>query len=387
MLSCIVDGYDPWERVRSLLDRIHEDLGAQCDVILVASLLLDTPPDSCQRYGSALFGDNFRMLRNDAYSVFHARLRAQELARGDVIFYLSPTVLPAAGTLAALAAALDSDSGATVSSAPLAFLFPGGSSPRLLAHGFAVGKDLRLTPILQGEAAAAPPALDDCCGVVPQPYCCCARGPLYASADSAGTFWQSHLAACARRAGEGLSVGGARAFLHDGAFPVYLGALTHTRALPSPLAATLDALPFPVWLTAYGRYRAGGPDRGLPQGTETAEEVFWGLLASQRPEYLAAAASSRPAPSLGELARQTLLEIAGITWDEARRCARDYLAPHRPGWQSFAQWLAACAPYAETIYAENAPTLRHSLKRSRNLRVALANMLCIATRGLWGGTC
>lgn len=386
MLSCIVDGYDPWERVRSLLDRIHEDLGAQCDVILVASLLLDTPPDSCRPYGSELFGDNFRMLRNDAQSIFHARLRAQELARGDVIFYLSPAVLPAGGTLAALAAALDSDSGATVCSAPLAFLFPGGSSPRLLAHGFAVGKDLRLTPILQGEAADAPPALADCRGVVPQPYCCCARGPLYAAADSTGTFWQSHLAACARRAGEGLSVGGAHAFLHDGAFPGYLDALTHTR-VPSPLAGTLNALPLSVWLTAYGRYRAGGHDRGLPQGGETAEDIFWGLLASQRPEYLAAAASTRPAPSLGELARQTLLEIAGITWDEARRCARDYLAPHRPGWQSFAQWLAGCAPYAETIYAENAPTLRHSLKRSRNLRVALENMLCIATRGLWGGTC
>ena len=117
---------------------------------------LIAPPEVCRSCGEEWFGNSFRMLRNDDYSIFRARLRAQELARGDTILYLSPSVVPAKGTLAGLAAALEADPSLSVCSAPLAFLFPGGDTPRLLAHGFAVGKDRRLTPILQGERLEAP---------------------------------------------------------------------------------------------------------------------------------------------------------------------------------------------------------------------------------------
>ena len=95
MISCIVDGFDPWEQVETLLRRIREDMIGRCEVILVASLLLDTPPEVCRSCGEEWFGNSFRMLRNDDYSIFRARLRAQELARGDTILYLSPSVVPA----------------------------------------------------------------------------------------------------------------------------------------------------------------------------------------------------------------------------------------------------------------------------------------------------
>lgn len=129
MISCIVDGFDPWEQVETLLRRIREDMIGRCEVILVASLLLDTPPEVCRSCGEEWFGNSFRMLRNDDYSIFRARLRAQELARGDTILYLSPSVVPAKGTLAGLAAALEADPSLSVCSAPLAFLFPGHAAP------------------------------------------------------------------------------------------------------------------------------------------------------------------------------------------------------------------------------------------------------------------
>lgn len=79
MISCIVDGFDPWEQVETLLRRIREDMIGRCEVILVASLLLDTPPEVCRSCGEEWFGNSFRMPRNDDYSIFRARLRAQEL--------------------------------------------------------------------------------------------------------------------------------------------------------------------------------------------------------------------------------------------------------------------------------------------------------------------
>ena len=384
MISCMVDGFDPWEQVETLLRRIREDMIGRCEVILVASLLLDTPPEVCRSCGEEWFGNSFRMLRNDDYSIFRARLRAQELARGDTILYLSPSVVPAKGTLAGLAAALEADPSLSVCSAPLAFLFPGGDTPRLLAHGFAVGKDRRLTPILQGERLEAPVVRAGCRNVVPQPYCCCSRGPLYTVSDNGGSFWQGHLAACSRIAGGALSVGGAVAFLHDSAFPVYMEAVRHTRVARPLLNAGMESMPFSVSLTAYGRYRVGKPVADLPQGAQTEEQVFWGLLSSQRPEYIAAASSARPARPLGELARATLMEIAGIRWEEARDCAGEYLAPALPGWQSFSQWLAEWEPRAEALYARQEPSFRRSLKESRNLAVGLENMVGIVARGLWG---
>lgn len=386
MISFIVDGYDPWERVKSLLDHIHADMPVPCDVILISSLLLETAPEVCRRYGASLFGDNFRLVGNDDYSIYRARLRGQELARGNIFFYLSPLTEPAPGALACMARELEEDPGVAVTSSPLAFIFPGGTGARLLAHGFVTGKDRRLTPVLQGTPLGTAAAGATLSHIVPQPYCFCSRGPFYTPQDASANFWGCHLGACARRANGGntVSLGKAVSFLHDEAFSVYIVALAHARP-PEPLpAASPERLPLPVALTAYGRYRVGTPLPCPPQSSETAEEIFWGLFATQRPEYIASASRALPQRPLGDLARQTLLEIAGVTWEAARAAAEEYLAPPRPGWQTVADWLAAYAPLADTIYAQENPSFWQSLKKGKNPAMALVNLTGAVARGLWG---
>lgn len=179
-------------------------------------------------------------------------------------------------------------------------------------------------------------------------------------------------------------MGAAESFLQGDAFSAYIDVMTQLRSRAPLEAASPDRLHLPVSLTAYGRYCVGGRLPGLPQPDATEEEIFWGLLRTQRPEYIAAAARERPARPLGELARQTLLEIAGITFAEARDMARDCLVPAREGWQTFSEWRDTYGPLAGTIYAQEQPSLWHSLKKGKNRAMALANLTCAVARGLWG---
>lgn len=381
MISFIVDGFDPWQRLRGLLDAIARERPQDYEIILVASNLLDTPPEVCQAYGLELFGDRFRLVRNDDMSILAARIRAQEQARGDMLMYLSPLGVPGAGFLEKISAAFAAKPDAAFAAPALTYLYPEGSEERILSHGYAVAPGGRLTPFMLAFPWEKNPA--DFQVQFVHSYCFISKGPFYSRCDKRQNFWASHLAACERNKGRGLSAGGVACRLNGEDFPLYYRVSENAESSAMvdlwELAAASGRR---VEMTPYNSFVLASPaDKDAPRD---AEAIFWGLLSSQNLALAASAAAGPPHVSLRRVAQHILYLGAITTFKHACERARTLLPENGHLCQTYEEWLDKWGPQADLVYARPDPGILDCLTGSRDPLVAMRNFLHIMGCGLFG---
>ena len=380
VISFIIDGYDPWENILPLLEQIKLEIAGQCEVILATSLLLDTPLAECEAKGKALFGDDFYLFATDNTGVFETRLEAQAQAKGDTFFYLSTVIKPVSGALNILAQGLNKESGIFCLSAPLTYLYPNGSHEKVLANGYGSAENGVIVSLFTGQNP-------DCLqgktkNIIPMPFAFCSKGPFYNSDDMAGSFWQSHLQACARNKNQCASLAGAPCRLHPDIFPSYYERLEIARY---PENATIETVAscskLPIAMSSYGDYLAGAmlEDKANQQ---SQENTFWALLTNPSPELVAQACEHEMAGPLAILARKTLLKMASTTWDEARNKAKQRLKPY-PGWQTYNEWLDLHKAGKDRAYAINSPDWRQIFKSPKSAILMLRNTATVFAKGLF----
>lgn len=380
VISFIIDGYDPWENILPLLEQIKLEIAGQCEVILATSLLLDTPLAECEAKGKALFGDDFYLFATDNTGVFETRLEAQAQAKGDTFFYLSPVIKPGSGALNILAQGLNKESGIFCLSAPLTYLYPNGSHEKVLANGYGSAENGVIVSLFTGQNP-------DCLqgktkNIIPMPFAFCSKGPFYNSDDMVGSFWQSHLQACARNKNHCASMSKAPCRLNSKIFSSYherLGAARYSGAATIEAVAACNRIP--VAMSAYGDYLAGArmEDKPLPQ---SQEDIFWALLTNPSPAFVANACEHKMEEPLAVLARKTLLKMASTSWDEANNKAKRYLKPY-PGWQTYNEWHSLYKPLKDTAYAVNSPDWRQIFKNPKSAMQILGNTAMVFAKGLF----
>lgn len=375
MVSFIIDAYDPWDAVARILRLIKREIDEPYEVILAASLLLDTPLDACEAEARALFGDSLIFLATDSAGAFEARLEAQASARGGIVCYLSPAILPAPGALGALLEACDR----SFASAALSLLFPGGETERILAAGYAAAEDGEPIPLYVAQKPDS--AMAPFCGAIPVPFCFCSRGPFYSEADAGRNFWQAHLDACARENRGGKQLLSAACRLAPEILPSYSARVRAARFGGKPnLKSLTEKYEIETRLTAYGDYRAGG--QFLDSAHETQEDIFWGLLSDPNPERVAKASQMELNEPLAWIAREVLYKAASTTWQKADELARARLTGAPACWQTYGEWRGLYERCADLWYAMPGPRLRDLLAGGKR---AIANSAQAIGRGLFPG--
>lgn len=381
MISFIVDGFDPWERVRALLEALAQEMPQGSEIILVASNLLDTPLELCQSYGKGLFGDSFRLIHNDEMSILAARIRAQAEAHGETFVYLSPLAEPAEGFLEKLLGALDARPDAGFAAPVLTCGYPGASGERILCHGYAVAPGRQVMPFML--AFPLEKTLRDLQVQFVHPYCLISRSPFYSWADRREHFFASHLAACEGRNAHGLSVGAVACRLDWDDFPPYYRVSRNAKS-----SACIDVWDLAaatgqhVQMTPYNSFVLASPvsqDR-----SPGLEEHFWGLLTSQNLSLAASAAIHRAPGPVKIVAQHTLYLGATTTFMQACERAREWLPENHALCQSYEEWFAKFAPLADVLYAPSNPRILDCFKGSKRLLVSAGNFLHILCCGLFG---
>lgn len=381
MISFIIDGYDPWANIFPLLKQIRQEVTEPCEVILSTSLLLDTPLAECEDKGKALFGDAFYLFVTDNTGVFETRIEAQAQVKGDTLFYLSPVIRPERGALNILAQGLlNKEPNLSCLSAPLTYLYPNGSCEKVLAHGYGSGEDGTLISLFTGQKLDNLPERTE--NIIPMPFAFCSRGPFYNTDDMVGSFWQSHLQACARNNRQCASLAGPPCRLHPDIFSSYyerLGVAGYPEKATIEIVACRSKIP--IALTGYGDYLAGAKieDKAKPQ---SQEDIFWALLTNPSPDLVAEACKHGIEEPLAELARKTLLKMASTTWDEASNKVKQRLKPY-PDWQTYNEWLDLHKPDKDTAYAIKSPDWRQIFNSPKSVMIMLRNIATIFAKGLF----
>lgn len=398
MISFIVDGFDPWDKVYAILRSIHDaEILDEYEVILMASLLLDTPQKRCESAGSDLFGNCFRFINNDSLSVVEARCRAQELAHGDKFFYISPSVLPEKHTISKLLTSLDCHRELIFAGSPLTFSYNNVGEERLLAHGYAVAPAQKITPFLLTMPKYDLASERDYPVRFVAPYCFCSRGPFYTHKDQGqNSFWR-HMGACVRQGGEdikGLSVGQAPAHLYDEAFVSYYRSWCSESKLENfvnsiDLERLANTAQGDLELTPYGEFRVKSPSAywPLPRHGDTDEQIFWSLLYWGRPEFIAAASHGCPDRALRELAQICIWKISCTSWKYISQyiMAQRSVVPaqNQAILHAYSDWLTTYTPQANEIYAQDDISLLSSFVHSKDVFTSIKNYLFILRSGLF----
>lgn len=384
MISFIIDGYDPWTNVEKLLERISLEIAEPCQVILMASFLLDVPAEVCASRGKELFGASFSLLGTDDISVFRARIRAQQEAGGDIFVYLSPAALPDEGTITNLVSGLRS-SGCPCVSASLSFRYSGVGTERFLACGYALGHDGRLVPALTGCNVRMFDNTAFFDALFPSPYCFCSSGPFYAIEDEGANFWQSHINAAEKAGSQSRCAAGFCACMHPESFSPYHAVISRLFTGRENVREAASENGFSFVLSPYGRGLLS-PCREWHDASAgmSEESIFWSMLVTQLPEFIAAASRMDGGEPLRFLARETLMEMSSMTWSMAREKAQHLLGRPVPGGQSFGEWEKICEPLSGEIYAAAEPSFREAIKNAAGLKTVLSNLACILRRGLLG---
>ena len=399
MISFIVDGFDPWEKVYAILRRIYDaDIDDSYEIIVMSSLLLDTPRGICESAGKNLFGNRFLFVNNDSLSIVDSRCRAQELAHGETFFYISPSVLPAKKAISNLLGSLDCHSKLIFAGSPLTFSYDNMGEERILAHGYAVAPTQKLTPFLLTLPKDAAVCMVDYPVYFVAPFCFCSHGPFYTHEDKGqNSFWR-HMAACTRQCRgdtKGLSVGKAPARMYDEAFPPYFRSLCAETSLGDAMnSSDLERLARiaqgGLELTPYGDFRVKSPAACwfLPQKGDTGERIFWSLLYWERPEFIAGASHGHPTEALRELAQTCLWKIACTSWQYIRKHIAEQrnIVPHQDKelLQAYSDWFTTYEPLANIIYANDNISLFKSFINSKSFYISIKNYLYILLSGLIG---
>ena len=398
MISFIVDCFDPWERVHALLQCIYEsEIEDDYEILLMSSLLLDTPQEIAECAGEKLFGERFSFIKNDSLSVFAARCRAQELAQGEIFFYLSPSILPEKETIATLISILKQNTNNIFAASSLSFAYHERGEKRMLAHGFAVAPTQKLTPLLLTAPMDAAACMCDYPVRFAPPFCFCSHGAFYIQSDKCKTFLGSHICACIRQgAGDvkGISIGKASSCMYSEAFPAYFKSLYEEMSNPiNNILTDLSDLAFlahgEVELTPYADFRVTNSAAiwPLPQEGDTSEHIFWSLLYWERPEFIAAASRSQCTDALKALAQICLWKIASTPWEHLRNyiCEQqNMLKQQNKNYQVFIDWFSKYESIKDTLYTNNDTSLIKSIMKSKSFFISLTNCFYIIFSGLLG---